>query len=128
MRDETQKSADANSSRARVNRVVWLAVAVALVLRLGLAAHYGLTRAPKPGGDDQEYDTYAWNLAQGRGYRGMSPDVADQDHLTAYRPPGPSLLFASVYMVVGHRYDAVRIVNCALAALSVYATFLIGRR
>ena len=45
----------------------------------------------------------------------MSPDVADQDHLTAYRPPGPSVLFAGIYYVLGHNYGGVRIVNCLLA-------------
>src|SRR5690242_16842095 len=99
----------------------WLlfAVIVALGIRLGLAVHMGLNEQPRPGSDQYEYDTYAWNLAEGRGYRGLSPDVADQDHLTAYRPPGPSLLFAGLYRVFGHKYDAPRIANCLLSALTV---------
>jgi 4-amino-4-deoxy-L-arabinose transferase-like glycosyltransferase len=103
-------------------------VVIGFALRLGLATALGLTVPPKPWSDQQEYDTYAWNLAQGRGYRGMSPDVADQDHLTAYRPPGPSLLMAGVYLAVGHRYDAVRVVHCLLGAASVWLTYRVGRR
>src|SRR4051812_13432072 len=94
-------------------------VVLGLALRIGLAAMQGLAEAPEPGSDSQEYDTYAWNVAQGRGYRGMSPDVADQDHLTAYRPPGTSLAWATVYRVVGHRYDAVRLLHCLASSLSI---------
>src|SRR5947209_319419 len=89
----------------------WLAlfVSVGLLLRLGLAIKLGLNEPPKPGSDALEMDTYAWNLAQGRGYRGLSPDVTDQDHLTAYRVPGTSVSWAVLYRLFGHRYDVVRI-------------------
>jgi len=110
------------------DRMAWMAVIVAFAIRVSLAVYVGLNNPPQSGSDSQEYDTYAWNLAQGRGYRGMSADVSDRDHLTAFRPPGPSLLFAGVYLVAGHRYDAVRIVNCGLASLSVYVIFRLGRR
>ena len=80
-------------------------VILALGLRLGLATYRGLDAPPEPGSDQQEYDTYAWNLAEGRGFRGMSPDVRDQDHLTAYRVPGTSLLWAGIYSLVGQSYQ-----------------------
>src|SRR4051794_11023179 len=92
------------------SRIRWLLlvlVCLGFLPRLGLAIVLGINDSPEPGSDPQEYDTYAWNVAQGRGYRGMSPDVKDQDHLTAYRPPGPSLVWAGLYYVFGHRYDAV---------------------
>jgi 4-amino-4-deoxy-L-arabinose transferase-like glycosyltransferase len=103
-------------------------VALGFAARLALAVALGLNKAPEPGSDSQEYDTYAWNVAQGRGYRGMSPDVADQDHLTAYRPPGTSLVWAGLYRVFGHRYDVVRIANCLAGAAAVWLTYAIGRR
>jgi 4-amino-4-deoxy-L-arabinose transferase-like glycosyltransferase len=103
-------------------------VVLGLVARVGLALVQGLSAAPKPGSDGDEYDTYAWNVAQGNGYRGMSPDVADQNHLTAYRPPGPSLLMAGVYRVVGHRYDAVRLVHCLFGTATILLVFRIGQR
>src|SRR5262245_60606160 len=89
-------------------------LAVGFVARVAFAAHQGLDAAPVPGSDPSEYDAYAWNLAQGNGYRGPSPDVADQNHLTAYRPPLPSLLMAGVYAVFGHHYAPVRLVHCLL--------------
>ena len=115
------------SSRAR-RGLPWLIVLVAFVVRVGYSAAIGLDRPLAPGSDEVEYDTYAWNVAQGHGYRGMSPDVADQDHLTAYRSPGPSLLYAGVYLVAGHRLAVVRVVNCALAAIACLLIILIGRR
>ena len=99
-----------------------------LVLRLGLAFVHGLSATPQLNGDEDECDTYAWNLAQGQGYRGMSPDIPDRNHLTAWRPPGASLLMAGIFATVGHRYDAVRIVHCILGTCSIWMTFLIGRR
>ncbi|MBY0460320.1 MAG: glycosyltransferase family 39 protein, partial [Gemmataceae bacterium] len=103
-------------------------VVVGLVARVGLASVRGLSAAPEPGTDQHEYDTYAWNLAQGHGYRGMSPDVADPNHLTAYRPPLPSVAMAAVYAVAGHSYTAVRLLHCLLGAGSVWLTYRLGRR
>ncbi len=113
-------------------RRLWWTLAVLVVLgstlRAGLAMRLGLNTPPEPGSDAKEYDTYAWNVAQGRGYRGLSPDVVDQDHLTAYRPPGPSLVLAGLYRVFGHRYDVVRISNCLMSAATILLVFGIGRR
>jgi 4-amino-4-deoxy-L-arabinose transferase-like glycosyltransferase len=115
----------------RASRTRWLLlalVALGFVLRLGLAIKVGINEAPAPGSDEQEYDTYAWNVAQGRGYRGMSADVTDRDHLTAFRPPGTSLAWAGLYRVFGHRYDVVRITHCLAGAASILLVYLIGRR
>ncbi len=107
-----------------------LAILIALmgfVLRIALATWIGLSMPPEPGSDAVEYDTYAWNIVQGNGYRGMSPDVRDQNHLTAYRLPGPSLVWASLYSVFGHHYDVIRIANCFFGALAILLVFAIGR-
>ena len=109
-------------------RLPWLIVILALTLRLGYAGSQGLSRPIEPGSDEAEYDAYAWNVAQGHGYRGMSPDVSDQDHLTAYRSPGPSLVYAVVYRAVGHRVVAVRLLNCLIGALCCLLIIAVGRR
>ncbi|NQU10574.1 glycosyltransferase family 39 protein [bacterium] len=108
----------------------WLALFVVLGFgcRVGLAIVQGLSEAPRPGSDNDEYDTYAWNLAQGRGYRGMSPDVTDQDHLTAYRPPGTSVVWAGLYRLFGHRYHVIRLAHCVVGALTILVVYGIGRR
>jgi len=108
-------------------RVTWLIVIVALVVRLGYAASVGLDRPIAIGSDEAEYDAYGWSVAQGHGYRGMSPDVADQDHLTAYRSPGPSLVYAALYVVAGHRPIVARLLNCIAGALACLLIVAIGR-
>jgi hypothetical protein len=58
--------------------VDWQASSLRLVLivlvfggllgRLAVAIHFGLNAPPEPGSDAAEYDSYAWNMAQGRGF------------------------------------------------------------
>jgi 4-amino-4-deoxy-L-arabinose transferase-like glycosyltransferase len=107
-------------------------VAVGLLFRLVVAAHGGLSTPPIRGADAAEYDSYAWNLAQGYGYRGISPDVRSLDgqlldHLTAYRAPGTSTFWAGLYRIFGHRYDVVRIAQSALGTLTILLIYAIGR-
>lgn len=104
-----------------------LLVAVGLAARLGVAIWLGLGKPPEPGSDPAEYDQYAWNVAQGRGYRGTSTDVSDTDHVTAYRPPGTSLVWAGLFRVFGHRYEVVRVLNCVLGAATGLFVLSIGR-
>jgi 4-amino-4-deoxy-L-arabinose transferase-like glycosyltransferase len=118
-----------SDSQTFYRRVLWALVLVGLVVRVGLAAALtGLNAPPEPGSDEYEYDNYAWNVARGMGYRGISPDVADPNHLTAYRPPGTSLAFAGVYAVVGHHYAGARLLNCTLGALTILLVYDVGRR
>jgi 4-amino-4-deoxy-L-arabinose transferase-like glycosyltransferase len=103
-------------------------VCAALLLRLGLAVKTGLNAPPpKLGSDADEYDTCAWNLAQGRGYRGPSPGFG-RDNLTAYRVPGTSLIWAGLYRAFGHRYGVVRIFQCLVGAVTVLIIYEIGQR
>ena len=113
--------------RTIVQRLVVLMV-IGFIVRLGLAIFLGLDKPPEDGSDQQEYDMCAWNVAQGQGYRGPSPDVSDRNHLTAYRLPAISLAWAGVYRVVGHRYDAIRILHCLASAATIGLTFLLGYR
>lgn len=99
---------------------------LAFALRLATAVSLGLDKAPVS--DQVEFDTYAWNLSQGRGYRGMSPDVTDQDHLTAYRSPCVSVVWAGMYRLVGRRYDVLRVFHCALGAVATVLVYAIGKR
>jgi hypothetical protein len=106
---------------------------LSFALRLGsMAAMTGLGAAPSPGSDEAEYDLCAWNLVQGNGYVGPSPDVVDAEgkslpHPTAYRPPTSVLYYAAVYAVAGHSYLAAQVVNSAVAGLTVLLVFSISR-
>jgi len=107
-------------------------MAVGLSACIALAAHNGLAGPPVPGSDASEYDSYAWSLAQGRGFRGISPDVKRPDgqlldHPTAYRAPGTSVFWAGFYWSFGHRYGVVRIAQCVLDMLTILLIYGIGR-
>jgi 4-amino-4-deoxy-L-arabinose transferase-like glycosyltransferase len=109
-----------------------LMMVVGLSGRLAVAIHSGLAMPPIGGSDAAEYDSYALNLAQGRGYRGISPDVKSPDgqlldHPTAYRAPGTSTFWAGLYRIFGHRYDALRIAQCVLGTLTILLIYAIGR-
>ena len=100
---------------------------------VAFAVHNNLSRSPLPGSDSREYDSYAWNLAQGRGFRGISPDVRGLDgqlldHPTAYRAPGTSVFWASLYWSLGHRYSAVRIAQCLMHMMTIPLIYAIGQR
>src|SRR4051794_38434560 len=102
---------------------------LAFAVRLAAVALVsGLETPPPPGSDQQEYDTYAWNVAQGRGYRGPSTDVPDQDHLTAYRPPTTTLCYAALYRLFGHRYTPLHLFNSLLGMATVWLVYLIAAR
>jgi 4-amino-4-deoxy-L-arabinose transferase-like glycosyltransferase len=108
-------------------------VCVGFFVRFAVAIHIGLSAPPKPGSDAAEYDSYAWNLAQGRGYRGISPDVKNADgklleHPSAYRAPGTSTFWAGLYRFSGHRFEVLRIAECVLGALTILLIYAIGRR
>jgi 4-amino-4-deoxy-L-arabinose transferase-like glycosyltransferase len=107
-------------------------MAVGLCASISLAVHYGLANPPLPSSDAKEYDSYAWNLAEGRGFRGISPDVKGPDgqlleHPTAYRAPGTSLLWAGLYLFFDHRYSVIRVAQCVLHTLTILFIYGIGR-
>jgi len=113
------------------SRILLLLMAVGLSARIAFAVHNSLAKPPEPGSDASEYDSYAWSLAQGRGFRGISPDVKTADgklldHPTAYRVPGTSVFWAGLYWSFGHRYSVVRIAQCVLDMMTVLLIYEIG--
>lgn len=116
-------------ARSRSWPLLTALLVVAFALRLvAIAKVTGLHAPPVAGSDESEYDTYAWNVAQGNGYRGPSPNVADQNHLTAYRPPAPSLFLAALYVVFGHSYVIAYVADVMLAVLTVWLIHQIALR
>jgi 4-amino-4-deoxy-L-arabinose transferase-like glycosyltransferase len=113
------------------SRLAWWFMLIGFAIRIGIAAHAGLGSAPRLGSDASEYDSYAWNLAGGHGYRGISPDIDDAkgqplDHPTAYRVPGTSLFWAGLYSLFGHRYAAVRVAGCVLDTLMIILVYRVA--
>ncbi len=116
-----------------VSRVLLGLMVIGLSLRIAVSMHGGLAKPPVSGSDASEYDSYAWNLVQGRGFSGISPDVKGPDgqlleHPTAYRAPGTSVLWAGLYLSFGHRFSVVRVSQCVLDTLTILLVFGIGRK
>jgi 4-amino-4-deoxy-L-arabinose transferase-like glycosyltransferase len=114
------------------SRIVFAFIAIGLTARIALTVYAGIATPPVPGSDASEHDSYAWNLAQGRGYSGVSPDVKSPtgellDHPSAYRAPGASLLWAGIYWLFGHRYTPVRLAQCVLDTLTILLLYRIAR-
>jgi len=104
-----------------------LLFAVAMALRVAVAAWQGLPTPAVPGSDESEYMAYATSLAFEHEFRGPSPDVADQHHLTAYRPPGTSFVYAVFLRIFGPHVAVVRLANCLWGALACVLLLAIGR-
>src|SRR5436190_13112540 len=94
--DEPRKGNTSASSR-----ILLAFIAIGLAARIATTVHAGIAAPPEPGSDASEHDSYAWNIAQGHGYSGVSPDVKSPtgellDHPTAYRAPGASVFWAGI--------------------------------
>ena len=98
---------------------------IGLAARIAVTVHAGIaTRS--------EHDSYAWNLAQGRGYSGVSPDVKSPagellDHPSAYRVPGTSVFWSGIYWLFGHRFSPIRTAQCVLDTLTILLLYRIAR-
>jgi 4-amino-4-deoxy-L-arabinose transferase-like glycosyltransferase len=107
--------------------VLALILVVTFGARVGYSLAKGIGREPgRPSDDASFYSRYAWNLAQGNGFRGPEPGV-DGEVLSAYLPPGAPALFALVYVIFGKGYAAVRIVHALIGAASAFLLFLLAR-
>jgi 4-amino-4-deoxy-L-arabinose transferase-like glycosyltransferase len=107
-------------------------VAIGLAARIAIAIYGGLGTVPVPGSDASEHDSYAWSLAQGHGYSGVSPDVKTPTgelliHPSAYRAPGTSVFWAAIYWPFGHQYSLVRLAQCVLDTLTILLLHKIAR-
>jgi len=130
---QIRSSDDPRNGNARARSPLLLAfIAIGLAARIAIALHAGIATPPVPGSDASEHDSYAWNIVQGRGYSGISPDVKSRtgellDHPTAYRPPATSVFWAGIYWLFGHRYRPIRLAQCVLDTLTILLLYRIAR-
>lgn len=96
-----------------------LIVLIAIVVRLGyVTLIVGVDSAPTY--DGIGYDILGVNLLQ----KGMYGDVRP----TAFRPPGYPLFLAAIYLLFGHHFAAVRLVQVGVDALTCALMFAVGAR
>lgn len=90
------------------------------VLRAGTIIH----RASAPlAGDEPSYDSIAWSVATGHGYRVIYPGSTTSVP-TALRGPTYVLLVALVYWIAGHSHTAVFILQILQALLDMICCLL----
>jgi 4-amino-4-deoxy-L-arabinose transferase-like glycosyltransferase len=119
---------DNDTVTSRVRKLLGALLALAFCLRVGYSGVSGLNKQPAPGSDAAGFVQYAWNVAQGRGYRGASADVTDQDHLTSYQAPGVTFMYAALFKVFGKTFWPLRLTQALLDSATVLLLFLIARR
>lgn len=108
------------SAMARDSRLaVWLIVFVATIVRL---AYVTLIVGPDspPTYDGIGYDMLGISLLQ-KGMYGLAKP-------TAFRPPGYPLFLAVIYLVFGHSFAAVRLVQVGVDALTCALVYAVGAK
>jgi len=96
-----------------------LIVLVAIIVRLAYVVLVVGPNSP-PTYDGIGYDMLGINLLQKGTYGVEKP--------TAFRPPGYPLFLAAIYLVFGHSFAAVRLVQAGVDALTCALTFAVGAR
>ncbi|MCE9552256.1 MAG: glycosyltransferase family 39 protein [Planctomycetes bacterium] len=107
----------------RFATILALSFVAGFVLRVALATVFvGLGAAPKfsAAPDQLEYEFYAYQLSQGRGYCHSSGEP------TIYRAPGTSLSLMPVYVLCGRNFAAGRLWFCFLSATTCVAAGWLG--
>jgi 4-amino-4-deoxy-L-arabinose transferase-like glycosyltransferase len=101
----------------------WRVVVAIFLLSLAARLAYVVAFPAGPLETDAiDYDTIAWNLAQGNGYTNQAGEP------TAFRPPVYPLFLAGVYYVAGHNLDWVRWIQALLGAGICVLVCLTARR
>jgi 4-amino-4-deoxy-L-arabinose transferase-like glycosyltransferase len=97
---------------------VFLIFSLAILVRLLYVVVVGLDSPPTY--DGIGYDILATNLLQRRVYGGEAP--------TAFRPPGYPLFLAGIYLIFGHSFTAVRLIQVGVDALTCVLVYAVGAR
>ncbi|MBI2443841.1 MAG: glycosyltransferase family 39 protein [Candidatus Magasanikbacteria bacterium] len=78
--------------------------------------------------DAKAYDSIAWNLVSGDGFREDRSQGFTRDLAITRAGPGYEFWLAAVYALFGHRYQPVWVVQSLLHAFSALLLYLIARR
>jgi 4-amino-4-deoxy-L-arabinose transferase-like glycosyltransferase len=120
----------ATSSTASERRTPWILLSLflaSLLIRGAVGSALGFyTRLES---DEQEYYNPAVSLSQGSGYRMVpqqSPDGIPR--LTAYRVPGPSLIIALAFKILGSGLPVARWVSVFAGAMAAPLMYLFARQ
>ena len=80
-----------------------------------------------PAVDARAYDTIAWHLVQGYGYREWLEIPLNNDNAIIRVGPGYEFFLAGLYFLFGHHYEIVWVAQAFLLMLMALLTFLTAR-
>lgn len=91
-------------------------------------ASYAFYFKIRPAVDAWTYDTVAMNIINGHGFRLYPERPLLQDDVINYQGPLYQYFLAGIYLIFGHHYEAVWIIQAFLRAISVLFLFSICRK
>lgn len=93
-----------------------------VITAIALRVMWALLVPTVPVSDSLAYDAFARNLAE-HGVYGWTPEQP-----SAYWPVGTSALYAPLFMLFGHQYWPIVVLNIVLSVVIIVAAFRIARR
>lgn len=103
--------------------IAWICVA-SFVISVSYAFYYRI----EPLVDARAYDRIGWNLAQGLGYRESLSVPLINDIGIARVGPGYEFFLAFVYILFGHAYWPVWIIQALLLSFTAYFVYRMGEK
>jgi len=108
------------------NRIVLIAVFLLVIFGISMAYAFGFRITPVA--DARWYDTIAWNLAQGKGFKVGDTNALAEDPAIAIVGPGYVYSLAGLYRLFGHHLEAAWIAQALLHTLNAFLVFLLARK
>ncbi|MBU1159557.1 glycosyltransferase family 39 protein [Patescibacteria group bacterium] len=102
-------------------RVILIIILLTFLISLSYAFYFHI----RPAVDASAYDQVAMNIVEGRGFRLNTNLPLLKDDVITYQGPFYQYFLAGIYLVFGHHYEAVWIIQSILRALSVLLIFLV---
>jgi len=103
-------------------------LATLLLAVLGCTLIYAFGYRIQPDVDPRWYDTVAWNLATGKGFRLLETDSLASDPAIGAVGPGYEYALAGVYLIFGHYLEPVWILQALLHTLNAFLVYLLASR
>jgi hypothetical protein len=107
-------------------QTILLAALLLAVFVCSLAYAFGFR--VKPVEDARWYDTIAWNLASGKGFRLLDTGTLAEDPAIGTVGPGYEYVLAGVYGIFGRHLEPVWILQSLLHTLNALFVFFLARR
>lgn len=107
-----------------VRKKIFFILLAGLVLRLALVIFLPYPFYPVKIDDARGYDLLAWNMLNGNGFSQMSAPPYKPDII---RTPGYPFFLAMVYLIFGHSYFMVRLIQAIIDVGTCFLAYLISR-